>query len=189
MLVVKHENIMFTSALCVRELQYSPEELLGMMLNYSRGLAQDFAGRSAGLAKYLPAQHVSVVLICAFAQLLPEQPIKDAVITVPVFFNQAERRTVLLAAQMAGLKVLQLINDNTAVALNYGVFRRKDIDNTAKVLIQHYSPLPVLKESFSKMFFTKRERGEKCMNMNSMYFYIIIIYLTVFVLYNVCNRY
>ncbi|XP_034539425.1 hypoxia up-regulated protein 1 [Notolabrus celidotus] len=83
---------------------YSPEELLGMMLNYSRALAQDFA----------------------------EQPIKDAVITVPSFFNQAERRAVLQAAQMAGLKVLQLINDNTAVAVNYGVFRRKDIDNTAK---------------------------------------------------------
>ncbi|KAJ4946890.1 hypothetical protein JOQ06_008933 [Pogonophryne albipinna] len=86
------------------ETQFTPEELLGMMLNYSRGLAQDFA----------------------------EQPVKDAVITVPAFFNQAERRAVLQAAQMAGLKVLQLINDNTAVALNYGVFRRKDIDNTVK---------------------------------------------------------
>ncbi|TNM84621.1 hypothetical protein fugu_008799 [Takifugu bimaculatus] len=86
------------------EMQYTAEELLGMVLNYSRGLAQDFA----------------------------EQPIKDAVITVPAFFNQAERRAVLQAARLAGLKVLQLINDNTAVALNYGVFRRKDIDNTAK---------------------------------------------------------
>uniref|UniRef100_A0A8C7CTQ2 Hypoxia up-regulated protein 1 n=1 Tax=Oncorhynchus kisutch TaxID=8019 RepID=A0A8C7CTQ2_ONCKI len=63
---------------------------------------------------------------------LTEQPIKDAVITVPVFFNQAERRAVLQAAQMAGVKVLQLINDNTAVALNYGVFRRKDINSTAQ---------------------------------------------------------
>uniref|UniRef100_A0A3Q2FCG5 Hypoxia up-regulated protein 1 n=1 Tax=Cyprinodon variegatus TaxID=28743 RepID=A0A3Q2FCG5_CYPVA len=87
-----------------QEMRYSPEELLAMVLNYSRGLAQDFA----------------------------EQPIKDAVITVPAFFNQAERRAVLHAAQMAGLKVLQLINDNTAVALNYGVFRRKDIDGTPK---------------------------------------------------------
>uniref|UniRef100_A0A7N6B7Y6 Hypoxia up-regulated protein 1 n=1 Tax=Anabas testudineus TaxID=64144 RepID=A0A7N6B7Y6_ANATE len=86
------------------EMQYTAEELLGMVLNYSRSLAQDFA----------------------------EQPIKDAVITVPAFFNQAERRAVLQAAQMAGLKVLQLINDNTAVAMNYGVFRRKDIDNTPK---------------------------------------------------------
>uniref|UniRef100_A0A8C5HJW3 Hypoxia up-regulated protein 1 n=1 Tax=Gouania willdenowi TaxID=441366 RepID=A0A8C5HJW3_GOUWI len=90
-----------------KEVQYTPEELIGMMLNYSRVLAQDFA----------------------------EQPIKDAVITVPAFFNQAERRAVLQAAHMAGLKVLQLINDNTAVALNYGVFRRKDIDATAKTVM------------------------------------------------------
>ncbi|XP_062869814.1 hypoxia up-regulated protein 1 [Trichomycterus rosablanca] len=86
------------------EMQYTTEELMGMVLNYSRTLAQDFA----------------------------EQPIKDTVITVPAFFNQAERRAVLQAAQMAGLKVLQLINDNTAVALNYGVFRRKDINSTAQ---------------------------------------------------------
>ncbi|XP_053501012.1 hypoxia up-regulated protein 1 [Ictalurus furcatus] len=86
------------------EMQYTPEELLGMVLNYSRGLAEDFA----------------------------EQTIKDAVITVPAFFNQAERRAVLQAAQIAGLKVLQLINDNTAVALNYGLFRRKDINSTAQ---------------------------------------------------------
>lgn len=55
-------------------------------------------------------------------------------ITVPAYFNQAERRAVLHAAQMADLKVLQLISDNTAVALNYGVFRRKDINTTAQVL-------------------------------------------------------
>ncbi|XP_070808481.1 hypoxia up-regulated protein 1 [Pituophis catenifer annectens] len=85
-------------------LQYSPEEMLGMVLNYSRTLAEDFA----------------------------EQPVKDAVITVPAYFNQAERRAVLHAAKMADLKVLQLINDNTAVALNYGVFRRKDINATAQ---------------------------------------------------------
>jgi len=43
-----------------------------------------------------------------------EQPIKEAVITVPTFFNQAERRSVLRAGEMAGLKILQLMNDNTA---------------------------------------------------------------------------
>ncbi|XP_023690980.2 hypoxia up-regulated protein 1 [Paramormyrops kingsleyae] len=95
------ETVLFKSS---EEMQYSPEEILGMILNYSRGLAEDFA----------------------------EHPVKDAVITVPAYFNQAERRAVLHAAHMAGLKVLQLINDNTAVALNYGVFRRKDINSTAQ---------------------------------------------------------
>lgn len=42
------------------------------------------------------------------------QPIKDAVITVPPFFNQAERRAMLEAAKLSGLNVLQLINSNTA---------------------------------------------------------------------------
>ncbi|XP_075696248.1 hypoxia up-regulated protein 1 isoform X3 [Rhinoderma darwinii] len=89
------------------EMYYSPEELLAMVLNYSRNLVEDFA----------------------------EQPVKDLVITVPAFFNQAERRSVLQAAKLAGLKVLQLINDNTAVALNYGVFRRKDINATAQSIM------------------------------------------------------
>lgn len=97
----KRQTVIFKLS---QTLQYSPEEMLGMVLNYSRGLAEEFA----------------------------EQPIKDAVITVPAYFNQAERRAVLHAARMADLKVLQLINDNTAVALNYGVFRRKDINATAQ---------------------------------------------------------
>ncbi|XP_007441553.1 hypoxia up-regulated protein 1 [Python bivittatus] len=97
----RRETVIFRLS---EKLQYSPEEILGMVLNYSRALAEDFA----------------------------EQPVKDAVITVPAYFNQAERRAVLHAAKMADLKVLQLINDNTAVALNYGVFRRKDINATAQ---------------------------------------------------------
>lgn len=107
-----------------------------MVLNYSCGLAQDFAGQFACGRRCIIVSHVRLSSIFIFFLHLTELPIKDAVITVPAFFNQAERRAVLQAAQMAGLKVLQLINDNTAVALNYGVFRRKDIDNTAKVLIQ-----------------------------------------------------
>lgn len=49
----------------------------------------------------------------------------EVVITVPGYFNQAERRAVKEAATLAGLNVLQLINDYTAIAINYGIFRRK----------------------------------------------------------------
>lgn len=52
-----------------------------------------------------------------------EQPINGAVITVPAFYSQAERRAVELACDLAGVKLLQLMTDNAAVALNYGVFR------------------------------------------------------------------
>ncbi|XP_054723805.1 hypoxia up-regulated protein 1-like [Uloborus diversus] len=83
-------------------MEFSVEELIAMILKQ----AQHFAEKAAG------------------------QPIKDAVITVPPFFNQAERRALLHAAQLSGLNVLQLINSNTAVALNYGVFRRRDFNET-----------------------------------------------------------
>lgn len=42
------------------------------------------------------------------------QIINDAVITVPGFFNQVERKAILYAAELAEIKVLQLINDYTA---------------------------------------------------------------------------
>lgn len=56
-------------------------------------------------------------------------------ITVPGFFGQAERTALLTAANLANLKVLQLINDYTAVALNYGIFQRKEINENAQYFI------------------------------------------------------
>jgi molecular chaperone DnaK (HSP70) len=50
-------------------------------------------------------------------------PVKDCVIAVPTFFDDAQRRAVLRAAQLAELKVLRLFNETTAVALNYGIMR------------------------------------------------------------------
>lgn len=43
-----------------REMQYTPEELLGMMLNYSRGLAQDFAGLLAQGGRYIIVWHFCI---------------------------------------------------------------------------------------------------------------------------------
>lgn len=59
------------------------------------------------------------------------QQITECVITVPGYFNQAERKAMKDAAALAGLNVLQLINDYTAIAINYGIFRRKEINETA----------------------------------------------------------
>ncbi|XP_066603454.1 hypoxia up-regulated protein 1 [Prorops nasuta] len=86
---------------------YTPEELLAQILHKGK----EFAEISAG------------------------QKINKAVITVPGFFNQAERRALYQAAELADLKVLQLINDYTAVALNYGIFRRKEINDSAHYII------------------------------------------------------
>ncbi|MEO1046357.1 MAG: Hsp70 family protein [Pseudomonadota bacterium] len=49
------------------------------------------------------------------------QPVEDAVITVPAYFNDAQRRATRRAAQQAGLEVDRLINEPTAAALAYGI--------------------------------------------------------------------
>ncbi|XP_070160933.1 hypoxia up-regulated protein 1 isoform X1 [Polyergus mexicanus] len=86
---------------------YTPEELLAQILHKGKEMAETSA----------------------------QQKINEAVITVPGFFNQAERRALIQAAELAGLKVLQLINDYTAVALNYGVFGRTEINDSAHYIM------------------------------------------------------
>ncbi|EDY22216.1 2-alkenal reductase [Chthoniobacter flavus Ellin428] len=60
------------------------------------------------------------------------EPVTDAVITVPAYFNDAERTATLHAGQLAGLNVLQVINEPTAAALAYGL-DKLDSDQTVFV--------------------------------------------------------
>uniref|UniRef100_A0A8C4F881 Heat shock protein 4 like n=1 Tax=Dicentrarchus labrax TaxID=13489 RepID=A0A8C4F881_DICLA len=53
-----------------------------------------------------------------------KKPVVDCVISVPSFFTDAERRSVFDASQIAGLNCLRLINDTTAVALAYGIYKQ-----------------------------------------------------------------
>jgi len=48
-------------------------------------------------------------------------PVTDAVITVPAYFNDAERTATITAGRLAGLNVLQIINEPTSAALAYGL--------------------------------------------------------------------
>lgn len=66
---------------------------------------------------------------------LLDQQITECVLVVPGFFGQAERNALLDAANLANIKVLQLINDYSAVALNYGIFRRGEMNETAQYFI------------------------------------------------------
>ena len=45
-------------------------------------------------------------------------------IAVPTYFTQQERKAVLDAAKIAELEVTRLLNESTAVALDYGIFRK-----------------------------------------------------------------
>ncbi|XP_043837902.1 heat shock 70 kDa protein 4 [Dromiciops gliroides] len=53
-----------------------------------------------------------------------KKPVVDCVVSVPCFYTDAERRSVLDATQIAGLNCLRLMNDTTAVALAYGIYKQ-----------------------------------------------------------------
>lgn len=84
---------------------YLVEELLAMVLSYASNLA------------YI---HTKVV-------------VKDAVISVPPYFGQAERKGLLQAAELAGINVLSLINEHSGAALQYGI--DKDFSNGSRHVI------------------------------------------------------
>src|SRR3954465_11353009 len=75
-------------------------------------------------AKVYSAEELSALIIKKLkndAEKYLGEPVSDAVITVPAYFNDAERTATLHAGQLAGLNVLQIINEPTAAALAYGL--------------------------------------------------------------------
>jgi molecular chaperone DnaK len=74
--------------------------------------------------KVYSAEELSALIIRKLksdAEQYLEQRVTDAVITVPAYFNDAERTATITAGQLAGLNVLQIINEPTAAALAYGL--------------------------------------------------------------------
>src|ERR1043166_1456786 len=54
-------------------------------------------------------------------------PVTKAVVTVPAYFNDAQRQATKDAGRIAGLEVLRLVNEPTAAALAYGLDKRKEV--------------------------------------------------------------
>lgn len=70
------------------------------------------------------AEEVSALLLRRLAEdaaLGLGEPVRDVVITVPAYFDDARRRATLDAGEIAGLRVLRLINEPTAAAIAYGL--------------------------------------------------------------------
>ena len=70
-------------------------------------------------ATQLCAMFLNKVKAIASAEL--KLPVSDMVISVPPWFTDVQRRSIMDAAEVAGLKLLRLINDTTATALGYGI--------------------------------------------------------------------
>ena len=101
--------------------------LLEQYVNYLRGNIQRRWTAFGQL--FYTAEEVSAVILKKLkndAEIALGQPITDAVITVPAYFDDARRTATRQAGQIAGLNVLRVLNEPTAAAMSYGLSQKKN---------------------------------------------------------------
>ena len=115
--------------LAKRQAVSNPENTI---ISIKRHMGTDYKVTVEGKS-YTPQEISAMILqkIKADAEAYLGEPVKQAVITVPAYFTDAQRQATKDAGAIAGLEVLRIINEPTAAALAYGV----DKDEDGKVLV------------------------------------------------------
>ncbi|XZE51917.1 molecular chaperone DnaK [Planctomycetaceae bacterium SH139] len=92
------------------------------------GAANEYVKIKAGDTEYTPQEIAAKILrkLKESAESYLGHKVNKAVITVPAYFNDAQRQATKDAGQIAGLEVARIINEPTAAALAYGLDKKKD---------------------------------------------------------------
>ena len=99
------------------------------MVPYQVVRASNGDARVEALGKEYSPPEISAMVLQKLKQAAEEylgQPVTKAVITVPAYFNDAQRQATKDAGQIAGLEVMRIVNEPTAAALAYGLDKKKD---------------------------------------------------------------
>jgi|KBSMisStaDraftv2_1062788.scaffolds.fasta_scaffold01505_7 molecular chaperone DnaK len=99
------------------------------MVPYQVVRASNGDARVNAMGKEYPPPEISAMILQKLRQAAEEylgQPVSKAVITVPAYFNDAQRQATKDAGQIAGLEVMRIVNEPTAAALAYGLDKKKD---------------------------------------------------------------